>query len=62
MNTYEVVLICMCCAAQQSLGTVQAQDAFEAKDKAACKWPNASEEEMYVFLVTESTRSLAQSN
>lgn len=62
MNTYEIMLMCLCCEATQSLGTVQADTAIDAKDQAAILWPEARFEEMYAKRVQGEmpVRSLVQ--
>jgi hypothetical protein len=43
---YEIVLMCPFCEAEKRLGTVQAESAYEAKQKAESLWPDARYEEM----------------
>lgn len=54
MNSYEIQLICSFCGAFTILGTVQAEDAFDAKHEAIRRWPDARYEEMIARLCTLS--------
>jgi hypothetical protein len=46
MKTFEIALLCSCCCAEQTLGYVQADTAYDAKQQAERLWPDARYEEM----------------
>lgn len=55
MNTYEIILACLCCNChkERSLGFVQADSAYDAKREAERRWPDARYEEIVARIASE---------
>ena len=62
MNTYEIRLVCPFCGTFTILGTVQAEDPFEAKHEAARRWPDARYEEIVPRLCSSNLSDLPSSS
>jgi hypothetical protein len=58
MNTYEIVLVCPFCDTENRLGTVQASSAYQAKQEAEVRWPDARYEEIVARRLREESSSV----